>query len=360
MLKIDSLLVYKSKKIISFKKAKLLIQTLKKQGKKVGMCQGGFDLLHLGQVKHFESSKKLCDILLVSVTSDRYVGERKGIGRPIFTDSIRAYMIASLECVDCVVVADFKGIDVIKMLKPSFYIKGPDFVNKQTPGIIAERKAIKQVGGEMKYTQDPKLSTTEIIKYIQTQIKTPCILLILDRDGTLIHNDDFFGKAKTWKKELKLNESVISFISYLQTKYRTTKIVISNQAGVARGYFDTKRVEIINTYLNGLLIKRGIKVDAWHFCPDVDSKFASKNPEIKFISKYIKSVTERKPKTTLVLRALASINQKISDYDEIIVLGDRQEDELLAVNLESKFINVAKQTYAELLEKFKIVSTIKI
>ncbi len=255
MLKIASLSKYHSSKIILFKKAQKLISSIKSRGKKVGMCQGGFDLLHPGHVKHFESAKKLCDVLLVSVTSDRYVRERKGIGRPIFTDILRAYMIACLDSVDYVVISDFKGIEVVKKLKPSFYIKGPDFVNKQTPGITAEREIIKRVGGKIKYTYDPKLSTTEIVEYIQTQIRTPELLLILDRDGTLIENDNFFGKSQKWRKELRINEVVISFISYLQTKYKTTKIVISNQSGVARGYFSTQRVKFINKRYSKYIMK---------------------------------------------------------------------------------------------------------
>lgn len=148
------------------RKIALRIHGLKKQGKTVGLCHGGFDLLHPGHVKHFESAKKLCDVLIVSVTSDRFVEGRKGAGRPIYPDKLRAYMIANLRMVDYVVITDFKlGVDVINALKPSLYIKGPDFTAKQTPGITAEREAIISVGGKMVYTNDPKLSTTAIIEY---------------------------------------------------------------------------------------------------------------------------------------------------------------------------------------------------
>ncbi len=159
---------FSSTTIIAHRKAASLIDRLKKQGKLVGLCHGGFDLLHPGHIKHFESAKKLCDVLVVSVTSDRFVQGRKGAGRPIFPDTLRAYMIANLQMVDWVVITDFKlGVDVIHALKPSMYIKGPDFIGKQTPGITAEREAIKVVGGKMVYTDDPKLSTTEIIDYIR-------------------------------------------------------------------------------------------------------------------------------------------------------------------------------------------------
>lgn len=159
---------YHAKQCIGIHRATQLIARFRKQGKTIGLCHGGFDLLHPGHVKHFESAKKMCDVLVVSVTSDRFVTGRKGEGRPIFSDKLRAYMIANLRMVDYVVITDFKlGVDVINTLKPSMYIKGPDFIGKKTPGITAEREAIKSIGGTMAYTDDPKLSTTEIIEYIR-------------------------------------------------------------------------------------------------------------------------------------------------------------------------------------------------
>ena len=71
--------------------------------------------MHPGHVKHFECAKDLCDILFVSVTSDKFVMSRKGSGRPIYTDKLRAYIISGVEFIDYVVISDFKrGIEVIK------------------------------------------------------------------------------------------------------------------------------------------------------------------------------------------------------------------------------------------------------
>jgi len=138
---------YKSNKVVDLDDAERMISKFKNSGKKVGLCHGGFDLLHPGHVKHFESAKKLCDILMVSITSDKFVQSRKGSGRPIFPDQLRAYMVANVLFVDYVIITDFKeGVDVIKRLKPTYYIKGPDFINKQTPGIISERNAIAEIG----------------------------------------------------------------------------------------------------------------------------------------------------------------------------------------------------------------------
>lgn len=168
MIEIDDTNAYKSEKILDFEQAISLIHETKNEGKKVGLCHGGFDFLHPGHIKHFESAKKLCDCLIVSITSDRFVNSRKKQGRPIFQHKLRAYSIACIEFVDFVVISDFNlGIEVIKALKPSYYIKGPDYINKDDSEINAEINAIRSVGGEILYTKDPKLSTTNIIDYIK-------------------------------------------------------------------------------------------------------------------------------------------------------------------------------------------------
>ena len=170
-MEVESIRDYSSDKILSVEKASGIIDDLKRNGKIVGLCHGGFDLTHPGHVKHFESAKKLCDVLCVSVTSDQFVNSRKGSGRPIYSDKLRAYMVAAIGFVDYVIISDFpKGVGVINLLRPSFYIKGPDYVRKTTPGITAEREAIKLVGGEMRYTTEPPMSTTKIIEYIKKEV----------------------------------------------------------------------------------------------------------------------------------------------------------------------------------------------
>lgn len=346
MIEIHKTSVYKADNIVSLKRARELIARLKKQGKKVGLCHGGFDLLHPGHVKHFESAKKLCDVLVVSVTSDRFVVARKGQGRPIFPDILRAYMIANLSVVDWVVVTDFKlGVDVINALKPSLYIKGPDFIGKQTPGISAEREAIKAVAGTMVYTKDPKLSTTEIIDYIQQKIPSKRLLVVLDRDGTLITNDGFFGRDDDWKSMLTPNAPVVSFLSFLQTKYKTTKIVLTNQSGVARGYFDEKAVEEVNDAINIQLKKQGVKIDSWQYCPDVDETYARAHPEIAWKKPFVKITTKRKPSSAMVTDALEALGKNRSDFDACFVLGNSDDDRDLAKAILARWIDVRGATY---------------
>ncbi len=171
MLKTPHIKQFTSKKILRVTTAQRLCRQQKKQGKTIGLCHGGFDLLHPGHVQHIVSAKKLCDILILSVTSDRYVSHRKGHGRPIFSHGMRAYMLSKLQDVDYVVVANFKtAVEVISKIKPSFYIKGPDYQEKTSNGIIQERKVMEKIGGKVLYTTDPKLSTSQIINYIKKMV----------------------------------------------------------------------------------------------------------------------------------------------------------------------------------------------
>lgn len=347
---------FKSGKIIDFDNAAKKIAELKKADKTIGLCHGGFDLLHPGHIKHLQSAARLCDYLFVSVTSDNFVTSRKGSGRPIFSEILRAYSVASIEYVDYVVISDFeRATEVIEKLKPSYYIKGPDFINKTTPGIIAEMNKLKKVGGNIKYTNDSKLSTTDIIKYIQENVKRENLLLVIDRDGTLIEDVSFLGKEKHWKKQVKLKKDVIDLLIYIQTKYDAVNVVISNQGGVARGYYDIKTVENINKCIEDLLMKKGIVMDNWQYCPDVDKDYALLMKEFRFNRKYVKDKTRRKPSPEMLLQALKELNKNKENFDKIVVIGNSKDDADMAENMNVKFIDVNNKTYAELKKEFDMI-----
>jgi len=343
-----------SEKLISVKEAAHIISKLKKKGKTAGLCHGGFDLLHPGHMRHFESAKNLCDVLIVSITSDKFVSLRKNTGRPIFSETLRAYAAASISYVDYVFVSNHKkATEVIINIKPSYYIKGPDYLHKMTPGIISERDAVKSVGGMIKYTDDATLSTTEIINYIKNNIKRDKILLLIDRDGTLIKDTQFIGKEDNWIKELSFNEPVIQLLSYIQTKENTTNIVLTNQAGVARGYFDENRVNEINLYIDNNLKKNGVIIHNWQYCADVDADYAN-HSSIYFKPEYIKERTRRKPSHDMVNDALHQLHTDIDAFDKVIVIGDRHEDKGLADNINAQFIDVSNKKYDELIKEYEI------
>ena len=167
-------------------------------------------------------------------------------------------------------------------------------------------------------------------------------LVIVDRDGTLITNDDFFGKEADWQQKIQFNKFVVDFLAYLKTKYHCTMIVVTNQQGVARGYFPETRVTAINHVLAEHLKSQGVTIKSWLYCPDVDENYAREHPKINWLSKYVKSQTKRKPHVTMVMDALRELKTGITQFTDILTIGDREDDLLLAKNLKAYFLDVRK------------------
>ena len=138
-----------------------LVNKLKKKDKRIIFTNGCFDILHLGHIKYLEKSKDFGDILIIGLNSDDSVRRLKGNNRPINSQIDRAYILASLEVVDYVVIFEQDTpYDLIKLIKPDLLVKGGDYEGKEVVGqdIVKELKLINFI--------DDK-STSKIIKRIQ-------------------------------------------------------------------------------------------------------------------------------------------------------------------------------------------------
>jgi rfaE bifunctional protein nucleotidyltransferase chain/domain len=134
------------------------------QGRRIVHCHGVFDLLHVGHIRHFEQAKTFGDVLVVTVTPDRFVN--KGLGRPAFPDQIRAEVIASLECVDYVAVNHWPtAAETIRLLRPTVFVKGSEYQGrKDTTGHInIEEEAVRDIQGELAFTEDITYSSSALI-----------------------------------------------------------------------------------------------------------------------------------------------------------------------------------------------------
>ena len=136
-----------------------------KRKKKIVLCHGVFDLLHLGHIKYFQKAKTFGDVLIVTITPDEFV--RRGPGRPVFIAEQRAEAIAALKVVDYVAINKWPtAIKTIELIKPDFYVKGPDYKdhnNDVTGNIKLEEDAVNNFGGELRYTSDITFSSTQLI-----------------------------------------------------------------------------------------------------------------------------------------------------------------------------------------------------
>jgi D-glycero-beta-D-manno-heptose 1-phosphate adenylyltransferase len=103
-------------------------QAARESGKTLVVTNGCFDLLHVGHVTYLESARALGDLLLVGVNGDRAVRELKGSGRPLNGEADRAAVVASLGCVDAVVIfQETRAVRFLQMAQPDVYVKGGDY-----------------------------------------------------------------------------------------------------------------------------------------------------------------------------------------------------------------------------------------
>ena len=161
-----------NKKILSIVELKKKIYSLRKRKKGIVLCHGTFDLLHLGHINHLSEANKFGNILVVSVTSDKFVN--KGPGRPYFNTRQRAEALSALEHVNYVIInKDLTASKIIKLLKPNIYCKGPDYKdNRQdtTGEIKNEISATKSIGGKIIYTTSSTFSSSNLINSFSENI----------------------------------------------------------------------------------------------------------------------------------------------------------------------------------------------
>ena len=139
----------------------LIIDELKDRDRKIIFTNGCFDILHIGHIKYLEQAKSFGDVLILGLNSDNSIQRLKGENRPINNQTDRAYILASLEVVDYLVVFDEDTpYELIKLIKPDVLVKGGDYEGKQVIGqdIVKELKLVKFIDGK---------STTNTIKKIQ-------------------------------------------------------------------------------------------------------------------------------------------------------------------------------------------------
>jgi rfaE bifunctional protein nucleotidyltransferase chain/domain len=138
----------------------------KRNGKQVVFTNGCFDLLHPGHIHILEQARRLGDALVVGLNSDDSVRRlMKGPGRPVIPAEERAEILASLECVDAVVIFDESTPKrVIAALLPDVLVKGDDWAADKIVG----GEEVEAAGGKVVRVEViPDLSTTEILERIR-------------------------------------------------------------------------------------------------------------------------------------------------------------------------------------------------
>lgn len=133
----------------------------RKQGTRVVLANGCFDVLHVGHVRYLRGAKAEGDLLVVGINSDKQVAALKGAGRPIMGEQERAEIVAALEPVDLVTIFDEPTVtELLLALKPDVHAKGTDYTEDTVP----EREVVSGYGGRVAIVGDPKNhSTSQLI-----------------------------------------------------------------------------------------------------------------------------------------------------------------------------------------------------
>ncbi len=141
----------------------------------------------------------------------------------------------------------------------------------------------------------------------------PARAVFVDRDGTLIEEVGYLDRLE----RVELYPWTIDAIRALnRSGFRT--VMVTNQSGVARGFFTEEVVASVHEHIAALLAAGGAHIDAYYYCPH--------HPDGK-IDRYAVRCECRKPARGLVDRAVDELQV---DPAASFVIGDRWLDVELA------------------------------
>jgi D-glycero-D-manno-heptose 1,7-bisphosphate phosphatase len=159
--------------------------------------------------------------------------------------------------------------------------------------------------------------------------------VFLDRDGTLIEDVGYLDSPDKIKP---IQEAIKAVKFFNKAKYKT--IIVSNQSGVARGYFSEDTAKLINSRVIKLFSEQGAIIDAVYYCPH-HPRYGNQN--------YRKDCECRKPKPGMILKAVKEHN---IDLSKSIMIGDKYTDIRTGKNLHMLSILVltgyGKQEYQKM------------
>lgn len=152
-------------KILTREQVAELSKKWKAEGATMVFTNGCYDILHRGHLELLTQSASLGDKLIVALNTDASVKRLKGDARPVNNESFRAWMMASLEIVDAVVLFDEETPALlIEAITPTILVKGGDYKIDQIVGadhVLASGGKVEIIPFVTGY------STTNLIQKIQ-------------------------------------------------------------------------------------------------------------------------------------------------------------------------------------------------
>jgi histidinol-phosphate phosphatase family protein len=152
--------------------------------------------------------------------------------------------------------------------------------------------------------------------------------VLLDRDGTIIADTGYIGSVD----RVEFLDGAIEAIAALN-RASLPVAVVSNQAGVARGYFGIEDVHQVHKHMIEEMARHGAHVDLWLFCPY--------HPD-GTVESFARASADRKPGPGMALAAAQALGL---DLTSSWVVGDTAGDMGLARAVGARSLHVGPVAY---------------
>lgn len=266
----------KKRKVVTFEELTSDLEAARKEGRKIVQCHGVFDLLHPGHIQHFHEAKRLGDLLVVTLTPDRFVN--KGPGRPVFNEKLRLDSLSALGDIDYVVLNDqADAVSAIQKVRPHYYVKGMEYSQADqdvTGKITEEKKAVEAAGGAIYYTDGIVFSSSSLLNQFFDPL-TPQVAEFMDLLKKQYSSEAVLRKIEALSdlKVLVIGDAIIDEYQYANPL---------GQSG--KGLHMVARCKEKETFLGGSLI---IANHVAQYCKSVTlvSSLGKECPHLPFIQK---------------------------------------------------------------------------
>lgn len=136
-----------SAKILDRNELSEIMDSFRKQGKRVVFTNGCFDILHRGHLEYLAGASELGDVFIIGLNSDLSVRKLKGEDRPAVDESSRAFKLAAFEFVDFLTIFhEDTPTELMKLIRPDIWVKGGDYIDVE---YLPEYQLMMEIGGEV-------------------------------------------------------------------------------------------------------------------------------------------------------------------------------------------------------------------
>lgn len=182
------------------------------RAEKIVLCNGVFDIVHPGHVRHLVYAKNKADLLVISLTADGYI--TKGAYRPHIPQNVRALNLAAFEMVDFVIIDEFPTpIETISILKPNFFAKGYEYGDLNNSKTLHEKELLDTYGGRIIFTPgDVVYSSSSIIDSGQKNLEQINLATQLDAENISLDGVINLVSQNQTIKFLVLGDTIVDII----------------------------------------------------------------------------------------------------------------------------------------------------